>query len=149
MTIRHPSPPSGPGRDAVPVASLDVASSDVAWPRTAATLRALLLGDLTCRRRWQRHAQRSGAQLPNQAGVAWVLALTLWDRGDVAESRRTLPRSLKDRVSRALSGHLVSASTLALFVEAFDLSEEQEAALYDAWEEDAAGRPAPADVANS
>src|SRR5690606_4691330 len=98
-----------------------------------------LVGDLTCRRRWQRHAQRSGAQVPNQAGVAWVLALTLWDRGDVAESRRALPRSLKDRVSRALSGQLVSASTLALFVEAFDMSEEQERGLYAAWEEDARG----------
>ena len=144
MTIRHPSPPSGPGRETVACPSPDVASSGVAWPRTAAALRAILLGDLTCRRRWQRHAQRSGAQVPNQAGVAWVLALTLWDRGDVAESRRTLPRSLKDRVSRALSGQLVSASTLALFVEAFDLSEEQEAALYDAWEADTAGT-APAE----
>lgn len=132
MTIMRQTRPPGTGHE-------PSTGSPVAWPRTAAVLREILLGDLTCRRRWQRHAQRSGAQVPNQAGVAWVLALTLWDRGDVAESRRTLPRSLKDRVSRALSGQLVSPSTLALFVEAFDMSEEQERGLYAAWEEDARG----------
>lgn len=115
------------------------AGSAPGWPGTAAALREILLTDPSCRRRWQRHAQRSGSQLPNQSGVAWVLALALWDRGDVAESRRTLPRSLKDRVSRALSGQLVSASTLALFVDAFEMSEEQERGLYAAWEEDARG----------
>lgn len=106
------------------------------YPRTAALLREILLSDLRCRRRWQRHAHRTGAQQPNQAGVAWVLALTLWDRGEVSESRRALPRSLKDRVSRALNGTLVSASTLALFVDGFELSEDQEQRLYAAWETD-------------
>lgn len=125
--------PATPGEPAAP-----------GWPLTASALREILLGDLSCRRRWQRHARRSGSQLPNQAGVAWVLALALWDRGDVAESRRALPRSLKDRVSRALGGQLVSASTLALFVEAFDMSDEQEQVLYAAWEADTAGA-APAE----
>lgn len=106
------------------------------FPRTAATLRQILIGDGRCRRRWLRHARRSGPELPNQAGVAWVLALALWESGDAPESQRTLPRSLKDRVSRALTGRLVSASTLALFVDAFELSEAQERELYTAWEAD-------------
>lgn len=126
-----PAPPPDPGEAGV--------SSGPAWPETATALRDILLHDLPCRRRWLRHARRSRSEPPNQAAVAWVLALTLWERGEVSESRHTLPRSLKDRVSRALSGQLVSASTLALFIEAFQMSAEQEARLYAAWEEDSGG----------
>lgn len=108
------------------------------FSRTAALLREILLEDLRCRRRWLRHARRTGARQLNQAGVAWVLALELWDRGEMPESRRTLPRSLKDRTSRALSGRLVSASTLTLFVDAFELSDEQEQRLYSVWEDESA-----------
>lgn len=147
--VSAPASPSFTSRLVGPVPTLhlvdsppgeDILEPEVAepgYPGTAATLRRILLTDLRCRRRWLRHARRSGAQQPNQAGVAWVLALELWDRGEVPESRRALPRSLKDRISRALSGRLVSASTLALFVDAFDLTEEQEKELYAAWEADA------------
>lgn len=128
--------PSVPARAQAPALHLVEPVASVAYPATATVLCRILLTDLKCRRRWLRHARRSGAQQPNQAGVARVLALELWDRGEVPESRRTLPRSLKDRTSRALSGRLISASTLALFVDAFDLSEQQEAELYAAWEAD-------------
>lgn len=107
---------------------------------TAHLLRDILLTDLRCRRRWQRHAQRSSPGLPNQAGVARVLALELWDRGDISEARQALPRSLKDRTSRALSGRLISASTLALFIDAFDLSEPQQQLLYSQWERETGAR---------
>lgn len=127
LTTDAPAAPGTPGLD-------------VAFPRTARLLRDTPTGDLRCRRRWLRHARRSGRQQPNQAGVAWVLALELWDRGEMPEGRRTLPRSLKDRTSRALSGRLVSASTLSLFVDAFDLSEAQQQALYAAWEADTTTR---------
>lgn len=108
-------------------------------PDTSRTLRQILSEDLRCRRRWQRHVQRSAHVELHQAGVARVLALHLWEAGEVAESQLTLPRRLKDRVSRALAGRGVSMSTLQLFVEAFDLNAEQEQRLLDAWERDYLG----------
>lgn len=136
MSIIEPSYPYVAPR------TFQLAVTEPGCPRTAAVLTEILLGDLRCRRRWLRHTKRLGGRQPNQAGVAWVLALTLWERGEIAESRRTLPRSLKDRVSRALNGRLVSASTLALFVDAFELTEVQEHQLYAAWSEDYADVPA-------
>lgn len=130
MTTLIPDGPSSPTTPGL----------DVPFRRTAGLLRDYLTGDLRCRRRWLRHARRSGRQHPNQAGVAWVLALELWDRGEIPEGRSTLPRSLKDRTSRALTGRLISASTLSLFVEAFELSEVQEQELYEAWEADTTTR---------
>ncbi|WP_131104727.1 hypothetical protein [Ornithinimicrobium sufpigmenti] len=140
MSISNPSYPYVAPRD------FQLAVTEPGCPRTATVLTEILLGDLRCRRRWLRHTQRLGGRQPNQAGVAWVLALTLWERGEIPESRRTLPRSLKDRVSRALNGRLVSASTLALFVDAFDLTEEQEQELYAAWSADYADVPAGPEI---
>lgn len=106
------------------------------WARTADVLREVLTKDVRCRRRWQRHVHRFSRQRLNQAAVAMVIALELWDRGDIPESHHQLPRSLKDRVSRALSGKLISGDTVRLFVAAFDFNEEQEGRLYAAWEAD-------------
>lgn len=112
------------------------ADQRVEFPRTAAALAEVLLTDLRCRRRWQRHTRRNGRQLPNQAGVAHVLAAAVREGDGVVPHRSALPRSLKDRVSRALTGRLVTAGTLNLFVEAFGMTEEQERRLYTAWEAD-------------
>ena len=110
----------------------------VEFPRTSAALAEVLLTDLRCRRRWQRHTRRNSSQLPNQAGVAHVLAAAVRDGGGggTTAARSSVPRSLKDRVSRALTGRLVTASTLNLFVEAFGMTEEQERRPYAAWEAD-------------
>lgn len=112
-----------------------------ASPETSRALREILSTDLRCRRRWQRHARRSAHTTLHQAGVATVLALHLWEIGEVPESQRTLPRRLKDRVSRALTGRGVSSTTLQLVVDAFDLTPEQERALFLAWELDHGGAP--------
>lgn len=117
---------------------LSITAASPSCPRTSTVLREILLADRRCRRRWLRHAQRSSARLPNQAAVTWVLATALWERGDAAENGATLPRSLKDRVSRALTGKLISASTLRLFVDAFEMDAEQEQRLYETWESELA-----------
>lgn len=135
MSITDPTYPVDLAPLALELADTET-ETETGCPRTASLLTEILVSDLRCRRRWLRHTQRLGGRQPNQAGVAWVLALTLWDRGEIPESRRTLPRSLKDRVSRAFNGRLVSASTLALFVDAFQMTPEQEEQLYAAWSAD-------------
>lgn len=148
MTLAPPPPPSterAPSTgSSTPLRVVPDAPDQVEpWPRTGRVLREILTQDIRCRRRWQRHAHRLSARGLNQAAVAMVLALELWDRGDIPESHQALPRSLKDRVSRALTGRLISGSTLALFAQAFDMTEEQESRLYAAWELDSAHLPHP------
>src|SRR5690349_20258332 len=69
----------------------------------AALLRELLVGDERYRRQWQECSRRRSSSL-NQAAVARVLALHLWDHGERSDTAVSLPRELKDRVSRALNG---------------------------------------------
>lgn len=95
-------------------------------------LSAILLSDPRCRRKWSRHGiRRSPAEL-HQAAVATVLAQWLWESGEVDVIDDDLPRRLKDTVSRALTAERVSPRTLRLFVEAFDLTEEQQDELWGA-----------------
>ncbi|MEJ2577627.1 MAG: GNAT family N-acetyltransferase [Kineosporiaceae bacterium] len=81
------------------------------------------------RARWQRYALHHRERKLNQAAVAQVLAHHLWDSGQVAETDRLLPRRLKDTVSRALSGRVLSARTLQLFIEAFEMTAQDAAGL--------------------
>jgi hypothetical protein len=84
------------------------------------------------RRLWLRHAIVGPADGVNQRAVAAVLAGYLADRGERPDSL-DLPRRLKDRVNRALSGSSLSAETLRWFIEAFELDPDQESALFQAW----------------
>ncbi len=59
-----------------------------------------------------------------------VLATHLWDTGQVPETDQVLPRRLKDLVSRALSGRVLSARTLLLFADAFEMTPEHSAELH-------------------
>lgn len=74
------------------------------------------------RRRWVRRVtrHRPGASL-NQRAIAEVLARHLWEEGLAPESRHDLPRQLRDRVSRALNGTVLTPFTLDCFIAAFDL----------------------------
>ncbi|MFH5821624.1 hypothetical protein [Georgenia sp. AZ-5] len=85
---------------------------------------ALLAERAAYRSRWAVHMRRSSGQQVHQGAVAQVLAEYLWESGEVADSERDLPRRLKDRVNRALTGHFIAAATLRLFIEAFDMSDK-------------------------
>lgn len=61
--------------------------------------------------------------------VCDVLAKHLWQTGD-ADEDADLPRRLKDRVSRALSGSALSNETLSWFIGAFDMNDLHRAELW-------------------
>lgn len=75
------------------------------------------------RRRWQVRAVRHRGGTVNQAAVAQVLAEWMWERGEACEADTLLPRRLKDRVSRALSGEYLPPQTLRIFIDAFDMTD--------------------------
>ncbi|MFC9157281.1 hypothetical protein ACFTT0_20140 [Streptomyces bauhiniae] len=65
----------------------------------------------------------------HQAAVAEVIAHYLWDCGELSEDVPS--RSLKDRVSRALNGSVMSVETLRWFIEAFEMDDNHRK---DLWE---------------
>lgn len=95
----------------------------------AQRLRHLLAHNPEYRARWERHALHHRGSQVHQAAVAQVLAHHLWDTGQAAETDLALARRLKDVVSRALSGRVLSARTLRLFTEAFGMTSEDTAIL--------------------
>lgn len=82
---------------------------------------AELLGEPRYRRRWQRYSSVRRGALP-RAAVAAVLAAHLVETGEVGWDHR--PRSLENRVGRALNGDRLSDRTLELFVAAFEMTDE-------------------------
>jgi hypothetical protein len=69
-----------------------------------------------------------------QLAVAEVLARYLWSYPRVPGDADVLPHQLKDTVSRALSGRLLSRSALSLFIDAFGLSDQEADRLRRLWE---------------
>ncbi|GAA1883255.1 hypothetical protein [Actinomadura bangladeshensis] len=111
---------------------------------TGRLLASLLTQRGPYRRRWE---QRLGRALPdgalNKAAVAKVIAAHLWDTGERPDTDAGLPRKIKDRVYRALSGELISAETLTWFVEAFDMAGDDRDRLWTLRFPDAAGPIGP------
>ncbi|MEV4677091.1 MULTISPECIES: hypothetical protein [Actinomadura] len=82
------------------------------------------------RARWEPFRRRTAAADPvNQAAVAQVLALYLWESGQRPERQTALARLLKDRIHRALSGEVLSGETLTWFIEAFEMNADDAARL--------------------
>ncbi len=69
-----------------------------------------------------------------QLAVAEVLARYLWSYPRIAGDEDVLPHQLKDTVSRALSGRLLSRSALSLFIDAFGFSDQEADRLWQLWE---------------
>jgi hypothetical protein len=99
----------------------------------AAYLRQLLLKQGSYRRRWERHVVRERPGEINQLAVAEVLAEHLWSNPRRAGDADVMPRQLKDSVSRALSGRLLSCPLLTLFIDAFSFSDTEAERLWRLW----------------
>ncbi len=110
-------------------------SASPTGPQTAAAYMCeLLLRPGRYRRKWEQYAERSRLGQVNQLAVAEVLALYLWEHPRATGDTDVLPRQLKDTVSRALSGRLLSKATLTLFMEAFGFGPLEREQLLKLWE---------------
>jgi hypothetical protein len=85
-------------------------------------LRQLLLQPGPYRDEWERHAHDASPEEIRQEAVCTVIAEYLYEAGEHDESDTGLARTLKDRVSRALSGRGLSLQTLRWLEAAFSLS---------------------------
>src|SRR3954451_5367063 len=89
--------------------------------RLAAQRLTALLGEPRYRRRWVRYSSARRGQ-PSRAAVAAVLAEHLFETGQVGWDHQ--PRSLENRVGRALNGQRLSDRTLELFIAAFAMTDQ-------------------------
>jgi hypothetical protein len=96
-------------------------------------LRELLLHPGRYRQLWESRAERTRPGAINHLAVANVLAHHLWNAPRATGSSDVLARQLKDTVGRALSGRVLSRSTLALFVAAFGFTPQEEDRLWRLW----------------
>jgi hypothetical protein len=100
----------------------------------AGYLRDLLQRPGTYRRMWEQRVVRGRPGEITQLAVAEVLARHLWSYPRVPGDVDVLPHQLKDTVSRALSGKLLSRSALSLFIDAFGFSDGEADRLWKLWE---------------
>ncbi|MBO0831208.1 MAG: hypothetical protein J2P29_04485 [Actinobacteria bacterium] len=96
-------------------------------------LQQLLLKPGVYRHSWQQFATRERQGTINQLAVAEVLARHLRAAPRTAADAALTPHQLKDTVSRALTGRLLSKSALTLFIEAFGISEPESGRLWRLW----------------
>jgi len=95
-------------------------------------LRQLLLKPGSYRETWQKHVVRARQDSINQLAVSEVLARHMsavsgTDEGIIK------PHQLKDTVSRALSGRLLSRSALELFIDGFGFTGDETERLWRLW----------------
>jgi hypothetical protein len=110
-------------------------AAPVAGRRAAADyLRELLQRQGPYRRLWEQHVIRTRSGGITQLAVAEVLARHLWSYPRVPGDADVLPHQLKDTVSRALSGRLLSRSALSLFIDAFGFSDDEADRLWRLYE---------------
>ena len=100
----------------------------------AGYLRELLQRQGPYRRMWEQHVVRARSGYITQLAVAEVLARRLWSYPRVPGDADVLPHQLKDTVSRALSGRLLSRPALSLFIDAFGFSDAEADRLWRLYE---------------
>jgi hypothetical protein len=110
------------------------APDDLARHAAAGYLRELLLRPGRPRRTWEQYAERTRHGQVNQLAVAEVLARHRWRHPRRPGDGDLLPRQLKDTAARALSGRLLSRTTLELFMDAFALPDAERDQLWRLWE---------------
>jgi hypothetical protein len=96
-------------------------------------LQQLLLKPGRYRQSWEQYVSRERRGTINQLAVAEVIARHLWSAPRSAADDDITPHQLKDTVSRALTGRLLSRPALALFINAFGFSEHEAARLWRLW----------------
>ena len=96
-------------------------------------LQQLLLKPGAYRQSWERYVSRERRGTINQLAVAEVIARHLWSVPRSSADAEITPHQLKDTVSRALTGRLLSRSALSLFIESFGFSEHEAGRLWRLW----------------
>lgn len=94
-------------------------------------LRQLLLKPGTYRHAWERHVVRTRPGTINQLAVSDVLARHM--SGANGRPAAVAPHQIKDTVSRALSGRLLSKPALELFIAAFGFTADEADRLRKLW----------------
>lgn len=108
--------------------------------RAAAQYLGMLLRQRPYRDRWEAYAHGLTRGDVSQSAVCQVVAQHLWDSGERSEGDTGLPRKLKDRISRALSGEAMSLETLRWLVAGFGLSAHDERRVHELYRGDIAPR---------
>ena len=96
-------------------------------------LQQLLLKPGSYKQAWERYVSRERRGTINQLAVAEVIARHLWSVPRSPADSEVTPHQLKDTVSRALTGRLLSRPALSLFIEAFGFSEHEAGRLWRLW----------------
>lgn len=96
-------------------------------------LQQLLLKPGAYRQSWEQYVSRERRGTINQLAVAEVIARHLWSAPRSPADAEVTPNQLKDTVSRALTGRLLSRPALTLFIESFGFSEHEAARLWRLW----------------
>lgn len=96
-------------------------------------LQQLLLKTGDYRRSWEQYVSRERRGTINQLAVAEVLARHLRESPRNPADCYISPHQLKDTVSRALTGRLLSRPALSLFIDSFGFSEHEAERLWRLW----------------
>jgi hypothetical protein len=99
----------------------------------SAYLQQLLRKPGCYRQSWEQYVSRERQGTINQLAVAEVIARYLWSSPRTPGDANITSHQLKDTVSRALTGRLLSRPALALFIEAFGFSEHEAGRLWRLW----------------